>query len=163
MRLSLLTLLTAGMAFITGCTSTPEYPNEPVIEYESASRLFMNEGQGQKDSVIFTLTYTDGDGDIGYRQTEPVLNVFVRDLRDDFVQNYRIPFVPQRGVANGISGSITLKLYQTCCYVEGFIPCSAGVPEGSTNEVRYEIYIVDRAGNESNRVVTEPITVFCGS
>lgn len=161
MRLSLLALLATAIALVTSCTSPPDYPDEPVIAYQSASRLFMNQGYGQEDSITLTLSFTDGDGDIGFQQTEQAVNVFVRDLRDDYERLYRLPFVPQRGITNGISGTIDLKLYQTCCYVEQYIPCSPSLPEGTTDEVRYEIYIVDRAGNESNRVQTEAITLFC--
>lgn len=162
MRLSLLALLATATVLITGCTNPPDYPDEPVIAYEGLSRLFMNEGLSLSDSVVLTLSFTDGDGDIGFRQTAQETNVFVEDLRDGFVRTYRLPDVPQRGVANGISGTIDLTLYTTCCYVDGFVPCSPDVPEGTTNELRFEVYIVDRAGNESNRIQTEAITLFCG-
>lgn len=104
--------------------------------------------------------FTDGDGDLGH---EEELNIFFFDLRDTsfpFTQ-YRIPFIPEEGAANGISGEIILDLESSCCiYDSGQAPCTPS-EEVPRDTVIYEVYIVDRAGNESNRVLLPPITLLC--
>ena len=105
-----------------------------------------------------TISFTDGDGDIG---SEDSLAIFLIDTRDDFMQpGFRIPFVGQQGVGKGISGEIFISLPTTCCYFEdGRTPCERA--PGETDEVVYELWIEDRAGNESNRINLAPITLRC--
>lgn len=141
------------------CTNPPDYPIEPVIEFVRYSKPSMQQGANPNiDSVLLTLSFTDGDGDIG---SDDSIGVFLIDTRDDFQQpGFRIPFVGQQGVGKGISGEIFISLPTSCCfYDDGRIPCE--VSPGTTDELVYELWIQDRAGNESNRINLEPVLLRC--
>lgn len=111
------------------------------------------------DSTLLTLYFTDGDGDIG---SDDSISVFLIDKRDNFMQpGFRIPFVGEQGVGKGISGEIYIALPTSCCYYDdGRTPCEKS-SDGTTDELIYELYISDRAGNLSNRIDIAPITLQC--
>lgn len=48
---------------ITSCTDAPEFPNTPKIEFSDV--LFKDLGNGEADSLIISLKFEDGDGDLG--------------------------------------------------------------------------------------------------
>lgn len=144
---------------LINCTQPPNFPDEPVIEFLSVSKQEFLQGTFVEDSIIVAFSFTDGDGDLG---SEDSINVFLRDSRDNFLANqYRIPFIPEEGAANGISGEILVTVYSTCCtFPDGTLPCtpSETYPRDS---LRYIIQIRDRAGNWSNEITTDLIYVLC--
>ncbi|MBX2817348.1 MAG: hypothetical protein KTR24_15170 [Saprospiraceae bacterium] len=142
-----------------GCIKAPEYPDEPELTYEGLSSNRMIQSDLNLDSTILFLSFTDGDGDVG---TDTEVNLFVTDTRDDFVAaRYRLPFIPVAGSNNGVSGDIQLVLFTTCCtYPNGQAPCTPS-EEFPSDTVIYEIYMMDRAGNISNKVLTDPIILDC--
>ncbi len=151
------------------CTQPPDYPIEPVIQYERLTKNTMLQGDGTEDQTWITISFTDGDGDLGFFKegsSQVETDLFIRDLRLNAVtEKFTIPFVPELGAANGISGEINFRLYTTCCIFPEWVtgqpaPCDTS-PEYPMDTVQYEIYIKDRAGHESNRVVTEPIYLLC--
>jgi len=111
-----------------------------------------------QDSTETTIYFEDGDGDLGGDS----LAIFVIDKRTDNVDiQYRVTEIPIEGVSNAISGTISFPILASCCiYDNGQFPCSPSDPE-ITQEVIYEVYLVDRAGNESNRIELSPITLNC--
>ena len=158
-----------AMLFSGGCTQPPEYPIEPVISYVGMTKNTMVQGDGTEDQTWVTISFTDGDGDIGFFKegsSQVETDLFIRDLRLDAVtEKFTIPFVPELGAANGISGEITFRMYTTCCIFPEWVsgqpaPCDTS-PEYPMDTVQYEIYIKDRAGHESNRIQTEPIYLIC--
>ncbi len=147
-------------ASVWACIDPPNYPDEPVLTFKNLSKTTLRQGLGTFDTTWVALGFTDGDGDLG---DEDSLSVFVIDERDQFLKaKYRLPFVPEEGAGNGISGEIRLRLNTSCCIYPGNVqlPCtpSSAFP---TDTLIYEIYIRDRAGNESNRVQTSVITLLC--
>jgi hypothetical protein len=153
---NVLYLLTLLVAFAT-CISPPDYPIEPQITFFYMTKNIMRQGYGSEDSVYITLSFTDGDGDLGSKDS---LNVFITDKRSNkpIEQTYRIPFVPEAGAKNGISGEIRFLMYTTCCL--SLEPCRLPPPR-ATDTLVYEIYIKDRAGHKSNMVLTNPIQLQC--
>jgi hypothetical protein len=150
-----------GLALLAACTSPPDYPIEPRIEFLSLSKDTLKRGNFFQDTAFITISFTDGDGDIGDKDS---LNLFLKDLRDGFVSKNRIPFVPELGASNGLKGEITVRIFSTCCVFDpglGLDPCMDAHPSLPVDELVYEIYIVDRAGHESNTVQTAPIFIPC--
>ena len=145
--------------FFLSCIKGPDFPDEPRLEFVSISRTVLNQGLDE-DSTELILSFTDGDGNLGNEQD---LNVFFIDLRDtsQSFTTYRIPFIPEEGVANGISGELYIELESSCCIYENNQPPCTPSDEFPMDTVQYEVYIVDRAGNESNRVLIPPITLLC--
>ena len=147
------------VAFAT-CIRPPDYPVEPQIELAGMTKTTMRQGFGTEDSVYITLSFTDGDGDLGGISGKDSLNVFITDKRNNkpVEQTYRIPFVPEAGAKNGISGEIRFLMYTTCCL--SLEPCIA-TPVRPTDTLIYDIYIKDRAGHASNVIKTNPIILQC--
>ncbi len=154
---------------LTACIRPPDYPVEPHIEYVSMSKTGMLQGQGPEDTTYVTISFTDGDGDLGHFKEgseEQVLDLFLTDLRTGAQsESFIIPFVPELGSGNGISGEITIRLLTTCCIFPPYVTDAAAPCDPSqqypVDTLRYEIYLMDRAGHESNRVQTEDIYLFC--
>ncbi len=159
-RLLLFLLVASGLY---GCLRAPDYPKEPRIAFLGMSKNTVAQSLLNKDSILIRFSFTDGDGDIGNTADDNTLNIFLRDSRDSFIANqYRIPFVPSEGAANGISGEITVVAYTTCCYYpdELEIPCTPSLTY-PVDTLRYLIHIVDRAGNLSNVIETPDIYILC--
>lgn len=146
---------------LVACVKAPEFSDVPEISFVSLSKSNMTQSDLPTDSVFVTFSFTDGDGDLG-DGPNGAFNVFLTDTRTGFQENkFRIPEIPQAGTANGIEGEIRLLLFTTCCiFSDSRPPCTASTSE-PTNELSYEIYIEDRAGNQSNIIETSLITLMC--
>ena len=158
--LSYLAVFILAMSAIFGCVTPPEYPLIPAIEYMGMTKDTMPRGFAS-DSTLVTLSFTDGDGDIGRKDT--VSDIFIIDQRDSNVTRGRIPFVPELGASNGIKGEISVVIDNTCCIFPNplYDGCSEVFPSYPDDQVVYSIYIVDRKGNQSNTVVLPPIYIRC--
>ncbi len=159
-----LLLLTAGVGVVAStCVDPPDYPDEPVIEYLSLSKNFLIQSSLGEDSVLITFSFTDGDGDLGFKDDSE--SIFIVDGRDSFNKPpYRIPYIEQQGAGNGISGEISILLPTTCCIYSvqsGIPPCEINIAPQALDTVFYLISIKDRAGHVSNIVQTEPIFLRC--
>lgn len=159
-------LATLGFVLEQSCVQPPNYPKEPVIQYVGVSKNTMQQGQGLAvDSIFVTFSYTDGDGDLGFPESDPTPSVFFRDSRDSFAKPpIQLPYVEPQGASNGISGEITVKLPTTCCiYIDNDIKLACeDVPSTvKFDTFFYYIKIRDRAGHESNEIQTEPIVLRC--
>ncbi len=154
--LFLLILLFGGL---TGCVKEQQYPVEPHIEFLSFGTYRAIDG---KDSLgLITISYTDGDGDIGLDSLDKVepykynfylklmqqidgQMVEVKPVDSNVNFNARIPILTPVGRNKNIKGEITmtLELYFASQALQSDI-------------ISFEIYIKDRALNKSN-VITTP-------
>ena len=149
-----------AISFAT-CISPPDYPIQPEIKFLGLSKNIMRQGLlGIEDSLFLSFSFTDGDGDLGsLGQGKDSVNIFLTDKRTNQPsERFRIPYVPEQGAGNGISGDIRLLLFTTCCNV--LPPCEASTTKPIDTLV-YEIFIKDRAGHESNKILTAPIYLQC--
>ena len=148
-----------GLLLICSCTKPPDYPDEPVIEFSSWSKTNVVQGQGgpQDDFTYLILSFTDGDGDLGSNDNNQQ-NAFLSDTRIQGIPlTVALPKVPEQGAGNGISGEIQIKVPTSCCEYQGAF-CESWEP---VDTLIYEVYIMDRAGNESNRILTDPLYLLC--
>ncbi|MCC7467353.1 MAG: hypothetical protein IT261_13825 [Saprospiraceae bacterium] len=148
------------------CVQPPDYSDVPEIKYIGLSKNLMNQGEGYTDSIFVSFSFTDGDGDLGYPESDPTASVFIRDSRDSFPKPpLQLPYVEPQGAGNGISGEITVKLPTTCCiYIspEGIPSACDDVPaQIQFDSFYYYIKIRDRAGHESNEIRTDVIRLRC--
>jgi hypothetical protein len=141
------------------CTKAPDFPVVPVISNLRTNKDVLLQGFSNQDTLWFFFDFTDGDGDLG---SEDSLNIFVIDDRDNNVfESYRIPFLPIEGAKNGIEGSIRARANTTCCiFPDNTPPCTPSLVY-PRDTVLYSLYIVDRAGNKSNILTTNPISILC--
>lgn len=138
------------LLLLLGCDDSPVFPETPEIAFVSISPEQAT--QFTTDEISLTFRYQDGDGDLGYLGTEKINNLFVTDTRQFFASNparttgYAIPSLTPDTRKPSIQGEITITML---------------TPPWEPNEepLVFELYIVDRSGNISNVVRTDPITV----
>jgi hypothetical protein len=160
-NIALFMLFSIGFA---ACVRPPDYPIEPRLEFVGLSKsTVLQDGLvGPRDTFFLTVSFTDGDGDIGFQDSDSTLYVVDTRkkgsrIRVNDVQG--LPSVPQQGAGNGITGEIRMRIFGGCC-TNSLIPCSAPFTF-PRDTVIYEVYIKDRAGNESNRIAIPPVYILC--
>jgi len=163
---SYLAFLAFVLAAVAACVQPTAYPLEPVIENAVLNKntIAQSSNATPPDTLYVTFSYTDGDGNLG-NADDGVFDVILTDSRDDFELPFRIPVIPDQGVGNGISGEITVgipNLFMCCIYEDknGQDPCTSST-EFPTDTLSFGIHILDRDGNESNRIQTAPIVLQC--
>lgn len=129
---------------IASCKPDPATDPVPTIEFMSVDPSTVVEFQ---DSLTFIISYQDGDGDLG--ENNPTAeNLFLRDSRNGVTYGFRIQQLAPTGSEISIQGELNVILEHT------------SITDGSSSQsVTYEIWVIDRAGNESNHVETGPVTV----
>lgn len=152
---------------VSTCSNPPEFPNEPVIRYLGVSHTNIDQSRGggiPLDTIEIRFAFTDGDGDLG---SEDSTNISLIDTRDDFEHFFKVSPIPQLGSGDGIQGEIAIKLtnspdtkYFCCTFPNTRLTCipSTTYPNDSLS---YLIRIRDRAGNWSNTIKTDRITINC--
>jgi hypothetical protein len=143
MKRNALFLLGAAL-FLAACDKTTEISDIPEISFESVVPNVVTEYQ---DSLYFTISYRDGNGDLGENNTDDH-NLFIQDSRNDVTYGFRIQQLAPTNADITIQGNINVTLDNT-----------AIIDGGTSESVSYTIWVVDRAGNESNRVSTSTVTV----
>jgi hypothetical protein len=154
-------LFTVFALVFLSCTKEEQFPIVPEIKYESFIRLF-NPNSGLFERGVLTISFTDGDGDIGLRPSDTVppydYNLFIDYFEiqngdtvkvaiidpislDTITFNQRIPILTPGGSNKSIKGEIedTLFIYN---YSSPF------------DTIMFELYIVDRALHQSNVIQT---------
>ncbi len=168
-----------GLFFLTGCFAEPNYPNTPQIEFVSLKNV-ESKVRANTDSVVITLFFKDGDGDLGLNSTD-TFPPFSDRNSDESVNRFRNNFFAevQRLNENGEFEPVTFAAqnfnldsrfpilntleketalegdlrYSLILFVTSFSPIKKG------DVLRYKISIADRKLNESNFILTEPMTV----
>lgn len=138
------------------CRDVENFPIEPHIDYKSFGTIL---SVSNTDSLgILSISFEDGDGDIGSENQENYfINIFQMvdgemqkvELPDTSVNfNAIIPDLTPKGKYKGIKGTIDylLELYN-------FTPLL------DSDTIAFETYIKDRAGHQSNTVMTPNIIV----
>lgn len=153
--------LAAVAVLAAGCLRTEEFPKEPIITFKSLDV--------HGDSASLTISFTDGDGDIGLGQGDTLApynpgsqwfyNFFVDyfELVDgEWVERtfavplyYRIPVITSTGQNKALEGDIAVALVW---------PVMPG-PAGTSRTVRFDVRLADRAQHMSGRVSSSPVVV----
>jgi hypothetical protein len=143
-----LLLVLFGAVFTIFCTfcKKPNISATPVIKFVAASQTTLTSG---KDSLKLTISYRDGDGDLGENDPD-VLNCFVQDSRSPaLLYQLRILQLAPTGSKIAIEGELGLE-----------IPPTGLLDDTKTEELAvFSIKIMDRAGNMSNMVESPSIRV----
>lgn len=154
-------LLVAGILGMVSCVKPPNYPMTPVITYQS---LQVN----SDGSAVLKVNFTDGLGDIGYPsdQTGSPPDFFIEiqyqnasggyttytqpgtvynpGTTDTTISQYHIPDITPAGKYKELSGQISIALGS-----EWYL-------QNNINE-RLVVWLTDRAGNSSNRIITPAV------
>lgn len=137
--LSVIVLLTAS-----SCKKEETISATPAIRFVSISP---NPAIKNTDEIDILIEYTDGDGDLG-ENTPDKKNVFVTDERNNVTYEFRISQLsPTTGII--IKGKLNIHL-----------PAQGFMDDTHTSETAtYKIFVMDRAGNMSNEVITPALTI----
>ena len=126
--------------FSFGCKKEEDISFDPIPKIEYVANEYT-------DSVTVTIKYNDGDGDLGENSTT-AKNCFVTDNRIGITYQYRIQQLAPDGANIPIEGNLNIELG------------GQGITDSSNQQsVSYTIYIVDRAGHQSNSITTSAITI----
>jgi hypothetical protein len=152
-----------------GCVKAPTYPDTPHITFKSVSSTYVK--SGDRDTV--TISFTDGDGDIGVNSStgdssdlcglkhgdstalhSPNFDVFLIDNRDTCINAFASANVQPSGKYKDISGDILviLAVYSKKCFATPDPTCPL-------DTVTYSIILRDQAQHFSNIVKAAPVTV----
>ena len=116
----------------------------PEIEFVSISPTTVQEFS---EEINITISYLDANGDLGENNPD-VKNMFVKDLRNGIEYEYRIPQLSPDNSEIQIAGNLEIIINGT------------GIVGGGISEkVSFEVYVVDREGNQSNVIETDEITI----
>lgn len=142
----------SNLLIIAACRRDPiVFSVIPQIEYVSVSPKVVQEFE----AIMITIRYKDGDGDLG-GQPNNNPDLFLIDLRDssrfpdgyDGILRYNMPRFYE-GPPQSIQGTIEIT-----------VPGIARLdPNASAEPLLFEIYLIDRAGHESNRVRTDTVYI----
>ena len=102
-----------------------------------------------KDSVIIRISYRDGDGDLGENNSD-VQNAEITNFRNNLTYKFRIRQLAPTNANVAIQGELEIV-------VPGVAMENTSLASESTY---FTISITDRAGNKSNQISTDNITVF---
>lgn len=159
---------------VTACHKGPQYPIIPSIEFNKFSKNIVDQG----DSIRITITFKDGDGDLGWQNLSsqpcdlcniqsdssclkhPTWSLFLIDTRDSCLELFQLPYLSGGGNNPSIEGSIDIDKYGMCCKKSGFTAC-APLSSGTVDTARFFVVMKDRAGHFSNYLSLPPITVLC--
>lgn len=117
----------------------------PSLEFVSVTPLSATEFS---DSLVFTIHYKDGDGDLGENSPD-VKNLFLTDNRIGIQYEYRVQQLAPDGSDVAIEGDLQVVL-NTVARVDTALAQEA---------VTFTIYMKDRAGHTSNSVVSPAVTI----
>jgi hypothetical protein len=128
----------------SGCAKDEAISEIPEIEFVSATPQTL---VAYSDSLVVTISYRDGNGDLGENDTDEN-NLFLQDSRNGVTYGFRVRQLAPDDAVIAIDGNLNIKL-----------PNVPIIGEGNSESLTYSIWVIDRAGNESNRVQSSSITV----
>lgn len=165
------------------CVSEPDFSNVPEISFNKIQILFpqtINQfGVIEKrDSIVITINFQDGDGDLGANLTQAEILKLVKD-NDDKLKTFIVDtYVSKKGkfvlsnLADPNGGFLPFRLKQSSKAgpIEGTLDYSTtytyGIFQGDTllkgknDTLKFAVRIKDRAGNFSNKIETTPIVIY---
>ena len=148
MKKKLRSILLSTMVLIGACQQNEPAPvlqnPIPIIRYLSISPKIVTEFT---DSIVVEFEYKDGDGDLGNKDPDFAF-LSVQDARLKNPDFYYVPPLAPIGSNIPIEGKLQIKVRNTFLL---------GV--GGDELTSYEIRMRDRAGNWSNYINTETITI----
>jgi len=120
-----------------------ETDDTPKITMSGISPSSVTQGQ----SVTISIAYADGDGDLG-EDSPNAANLYLIDNRVNVIYKYRIQQLAPSTQSISIKGNLNIV-------VNGLT-----ITDGSASQnVTYSVYVIDRAGHQSNTVTSSAVTI----
>jgi hypothetical protein len=133
------------IAILLSCSKEEEVENvEPVLTFESMTPSTVGE---LLEEIVVKFYYSDADGNLGENDAS-VKNLFITDSRNEVVSSFRVKQLAPDNSTIAIEGSLNVTISPLV------------ITDGSTSEIgTFSIYMVDRAGNKSNVIISSEFTV----
>jgi hypothetical protein len=168
------------LSFMFACTGVPDFSNIPYISFNNI-RVITKEEPGQlgttkKDSVIISVNFQDGDGDLGITSAELAA---LKKIHGDSLKTYLVDiFVKKNGKflksnpPEKFGGDILFHLKEgnKSGPIEGILDYSVnfeyglfqGIPymTGKSDTVKFAVTLKDRALNVSNTIETTEVVIY---
>ncbi len=167
------------LMLLYGCIPEPNYPDAPAIKFETLVRK-PSSTNSRLDSVYITLSFKDGDGDLGLATRDsfpPYQRLLDERTPNQFYNNYFIniqrlkngaflpidfgdPFITLNGrfpLLNTLNKPTALE--GILRYEFALIYGAFGSPIKKGDTVRFQLQIADRKLNVSNVVLTDTTIV----
>jgi hypothetical protein len=100
-----------------------------------------------EDVLLIRIQYQDGNGDLGFEDPEEYA-LFVRDIRLQAFDGFYIGPLAPPSANVPIQGELTIEF-----------PSLFLFGNGATENTRFQIKIIDRAGHESNLLETGTVVI----
>lgn len=156
--------------FLSSCVSPPSYPLEPEIEFVSFTRDTIN----QLDTFGIRISFTDGDGDLGFEEfnpencdpcdsscfQHPTATLLLIDSRTNCLSTFNLPYIPEKGNSRSISGEVYFIPNTVCCLPPSGFPCTPD-PDYPMDSIVYKVILKDRSGNYSNELALPAVYINC--
>lgn len=146
-------LILSVLAFSAGCKKKNTGNPVPEITFLNMTPQSLRGGSSE-DTLFLSFRFYDGDGDLGNPYTGGQYDIYMTDSRDSLETGYYFPEIPDeyKDPYSGMKGTTTLILPGTF-----ILPRQDSIHLEQGDTLHYEVYIKDRAGNESNRFTTPEI------
>lgn len=152
----------------SSCVKKANYPDIPQISYNSYIPFLSG---SQVDSAYLRINFTDGNGDIGYPSQETgispncYIKIFVYVNKTNTFDSiytfpYNIPDITPTGNDKELNGIIQINFESL---LQTYVLNDASLyPAGyaNFNQLQFQVWIYDRAGNKSNVLVTPTIDPY---
>ncbi len=167
------------LTLIVSCTGLPDFSNTPSISYNNVriiTKLAGIYGTDKTDSLILSINYQDGDGDLGFTKEElAALKKVYGDSLKTFVVDL---YVKQKGKflksdpKEKFGGDIGFHLKESSKSgpIEGVIDYSVPfiyglydkIPylTGKNDTIKFAVTLKDRALNVSNTIETPEFVIY---
>jgi hypothetical protein len=170
----LATLATLGLLTgLAGCGDTsPIFPIEPKLTFLDLAPDTVTGTLGIGDTgaaLVLRVGYTDGDGDLGAANEQDTnqINFFLQDLRPEVpiiqITQAGDTIVLYDGLIRATLPNLTAEARNPS--IQGVITYTfpSVLPnlklDGSLDSARFRVWVVDRAGNQSNRIETSKVYI----
>lgn len=148
-----LILVLLAVLLFSSCEKN-EVSKIPQIVFLQLSPSIIDAGS---DTAFLQFSVRDGDADLGVSPGANKYDIFIKDMRFDSIGfvGYYFPDI-NPGILDptrGITGTCTFLFTPQLLYMR---------PDALHNKfdtARFEVYITDRAGNNSNHIVTDPLVM----
>jgi hypothetical protein len=169
-----ITILFAILIAMAACKKKLEYPIEPAITYQGLTYL-MNADSTLSGEIILSISYTDGDGDLGLDDADTLYpfgpndphyyNLIIDYLKwdgNDFVETPLLNWNQQTQSFDTISFNARFKrlvFNDEEASISGVIDYTMMVfnPLSPNDTIKFRAHILDRALHESNTIETDAI------
>jgi hypothetical protein len=136
-----------GLLILIACKKEDDitYPDIPEIQLLGLSNDTI---QQYEDVLTIRIFYKDGDGDIGFENPEEYA-LFVRDVRLQAFDGFYVGPLAPPDANVPIQGELSIEFPNLFLF-----------GNGALEQTRFEIKMVDRAGNESNLIETDLVSII---